>query len=202
MRYRINKGKCGGFTLIELLIVTMLLTVVISTMAYAFFDILHTSAVSRVRMQMQQDLRDTVGYMSRMIRYAGIRPVDTAVEEAEGTAIVFQGDYNADGVVDRISFQYDANAETILLSQWVKNGNNFDIVHDAQVVMANVTELSFTYYTAQNVETTDPTQVTAIRLRITLEPPTNVPPKVRNVVGTMQKSSLVYCPNLAWRLST
>jgi prepilin-type N-terminal cleavage/methylation domain-containing protein len=201
MRLRLKTGRREGFTLIELLIVTVLLTVVISTMAYAFYDILRTSAISRVRMQMQQDLRDTVGYMSRMIRYAGIRPVDTAVEEATGIGIIFQGDYDADGIVDRISFQYDANAKTILLSQWVKNGGSFDIVHDSQVVMSNVTDLSFTYYTAENVVTTNPALVTAIRLQVTLEPPNNVPPRVRNVVGSMRKSTLVYCPNLAWRLA-
>lgn len=199
---RLDMRASGGFTLIELVIVSMLLTVVIGAIAYAFYDLLQTSAITRVRMQMQQDIRDTLGYMSRMVRYAGIQPVEAAVEVAEPDKIVFQGDYNDDEVVDRISFSYDSGAKAIVLTQWLKDGMTFVIVHESQIVMANVVDLQFTYYTARNVVTTDSSRVTAVKIALTLEPPPNVSPKVRNAVGEMKKSTMAFCPNLAWRLDT
>jgi prepilin-type N-terminal cleavage/methylation domain-containing protein len=190
----------SGFTLVELMVASLVMGVIVSTITYAFMDILRTSSVSRVKMQMQQDLRDTLGYMARMTRYAGIRPVDTAVEEISATNIIFQCDYNADQVTDRLEFAYDSEAQAILLTQWVKDGSSYSLVQETQTVMTNVTDMQFTFYTSNNEETTDPALVTAGKIQLTLQPPLNVPEKVRNMVGDLSMSAKVYCPNLAWRL--
>jgi prepilin-type N-terminal cleavage/methylation domain-containing protein len=196
----IKKRKRAGFTLIEMMITALVMGVVISTIAYAFFDILRTSAVTRVKMQMQQDLRDTLGYMSRMMRYAGIRPVFTAIEQVSSTDIIFQCDYNADQIVDRLEFTYIPASKSITLTQWVRNGSSWNMVTNAQAVMNNITAMQMIFYTSNNQVTTNPALVTAGKITLTVEPPSNVPNTIRAMVGNISMSAKVYCPNLAWRL--
>jgi len=74
-------------------------------------------------------------------------------------------------------------------------------VGEPQVVMDNVTDLEFHYYTAENVETSDPDQLTSVEIEITLQPPTNISTMVREMAGEYKQSTRVYCPNLAWRLA-
>jgi hypothetical protein len=183
-----------------MMITALVMGIVISTIAYAFFDILRTSSVTRVKLQMQQDLRDTLGYMARMMRYAGIRPVITAIEEVSDTNIIFQCDYNADHTVDRFEFSYDAEAKSILLTQWIRNGSNWDVVHDTQSVMDNITAMQLAFYTSNNQATSDTALVTAGKITLTMEPPGNVPDAIRAMVGDISMSAKIYCPNLAWRL--
>jgi prepilin-type N-terminal cleavage/methylation domain-containing protein len=200
LHHSIKKRRSAGFTLVEMMIAALVMGIIVSTIAYAFFDILRTSSVARVKMQMQQDMRDTLGYMARMMRYAGIRPVVTAIEEVSDTNIIFQCDYNADQVVDRIEFAYNPETKSIMLTQWVQNGSNWDVVHDTQAVMDNITAMQFTFYTSNNQATTDPALVTAGKIALTMEPPDSAPGTIRAMVGDISMSAKVYCPNLAWRL--
>jgi hypothetical protein len=167
----------------------------------AFVETLQTSSVASARLRMQQNLRDTLGYMSRIIRFAGVRPVDTAIEEIDESYIVFQGDYDADGATDRFSFAYDSPNKTITVTHWEKVGANYYLVNDPEIVMTNVDDLVFTFYTENNTVTTDPDLVTAVMVQVTLSPPASVRHGIREMVGSLSSSQRVYCPNLAWRLA-
>lgn len=190
-----------GFTLIEVLMAAALLALVIGVISISFVDTLTTSSIARVRLRVQQDIRDTLGYVSRMIRYAGVRPVDVAVEEIGDDYMVFQGDYDADGAANRFSFVYDSASKTITVSHWEKSGANFYLVNDPEVVMMNVEELLFTYYTKDNTVTVDPDEVTAVRIQVTISPPDTEREAIRQAVGNLSSSQLVFCPNLSWRLA-
>lgn len=198
---RRSKHNCKGFSLIEVLLVSLLLAIILGVVSMAFVETLQTSSVASARLRMQQNLRDTLGYMSRIIRFAGVRPVDTAIEEIDESYIVFQGDYDADGATDRFSFAYDSPNKTITVTHWEKVGANFYLVNDPEVVMTNVDELLFTFYTEDNAVTIDPDLVTAVMVQVTLSPPASVRAGVREMVGSLSSSQRVYCPNLAWRLA-
>ncbi len=189
-----------GFTLIELLIAASLTTIILGAISMVFISTMRTSAVGRVRLQMQQNIRDTLGYMSRMIRFAGIRPVDEGIEEIGTHHIIFQCDRDGDGITNRYMFEYIDYQNKITLTEWVKSGANYNIVRGPETVMPNVSDLVFAYYTKDNVETTNPAEVTAVRISITMIPPPNEHETTREFVGELKQSTLVYCPNLAWRL--
>lgn len=198
VRPRENKG----FTLLEVLIASALLAIVLGAVAMIFISMMRVSTIAQARLITQQDLRDTLDYISRLIRFAGIRPVETAVEEIGESYILFQCDYDNDGVTDRFSIGYDAGTETITLTQWVKDGPNFALVRPAEVVMERVKELLFTYYTEDNEETANPDLVTGVQVTVALAPPINVVQGVHDAIGNMRQSRFVYCPNLAWRLGS
>lgn len=198
---RRSKHNCKGFSLIEVLLVSLLLAIIVGVVSMAFVETLQTSSVASARLRMQQNLRDTLGYMSRIIRFAGVRPVDTAIEEIDESYIVFQGDYDADGATDRFSFAYDSPNKTITVTHWEKVGANYYLVNDPEIVMTNVDDLVFTFYTENNTVTTDPDLVTAVMVQVTLSPPASVRSGVRELVGSLSSSQRVYCPNLAWRLA-
>jgi len=197
---RLIKEK-SGFTLIELLIVTALLTLILSAVAYTFIYATRYSSVARVRLTLQKDIGATLQYLSRTIRLAGIRPVDVGFEDIGENSLTFQSDSNGDGVTERFRFWFDANGNTIYLSKWIKSGGIFVEDGTPQVVMENVQELSFSYYTVDNVETTNPAEVTSVEIRLTLVPPPSVHQSVREIIGSLKGSTLTYCPNLAWRLN-
>jgi len=199
MRDRILRDR-KGFTLIELLIAASLTTIILAAISMVFISTLRTSTVGRVRLQMQQNIRDTLGYMSRMIRFAGIRPVDEGIEEINPYFIIFQSDRDGDGVTERYMFEYVEYQEKITLTQWVKSGSNFVLVRGPETVIPDVVDMAFTFYTRDNVETTDPAAVTAVKISLTLTPPSNEDDTTREMVGNLSQSTLVYCPNLAWRL--
>jgi len=191
-----------GFTLIEMLIVTVLLALVVGMIAYLFGSSVRTSTLARTRLELLENARSTLSYMSRFIRLAGIQPVDDAIETMDEHEIKFQADVDDDEVTDRFSFVFDPEAQSIIVTRWIKNaGGGFDPVGEPQVVMDNVTDLEFHYYTAENVETSDPDQLTSVEIEITLQPPTNISTVVREMAGEYKQSTRVYCPNLAWRLA-
>jgi len=191
-----------GFTLIEMLIVTVLLALVVGMIAYLFGSSVRSSTLARTRLELLENARSTLSYMSRFIRLAGIQPVDDAIETMDEHEIKFQADVDDDEVTDRFSFVFDPEAQSIIVTRWIKNaGGGFDPVGEPQVVMDNVTDLEFHYYTAENVETSDPDQLTSVEIEITLQPPTNISTVVREMAGEYKQSTRVYCPNLAWRLA-
>jgi len=197
---RLFKHSRKGFTLIEVALVSVLIAVIVGVISMAFLNSLQTSSIASTRLRMQMDLRDTLRYMSRMIRFAGVRPVDTAIEEIDESYMVFQGDYDADGATDRFSFVYDSPNKTITVTHWEKHGSDYYLVNDPEIVMINVDDLRFVYYTRDNVETMDPDQVTAVMVQVTMSPPDSVREGIREMVGTLSSSQRVFCPNLAWRL--
>jgi hypothetical protein len=87
-----------------------------------------------------------------------------------------------------------------LLTQWIRNGSNWDVVHDTQSVMDNITAMQLAFYTSNNQATSDTALVTAGKITLTMEPPGNVPDAIRAMVGDISMSAKIYCPNLAWRL--
>jgi len=167
---RLFKHSRKGFTLIEVALVSVLIAVIVGVISMAFLNSLQTSSIASTRLRMQMDLRDTLRYMSRMIRFAGVRPVDTAIEEIDESYMVFQGDYDADGATDRFSFVHDPSNKTITVTHWEKHGPDYYLVNDPEIVMINVDDLRFVYYTRDNVETMDPDQVTAVMVQGALQP--------------------------------
>jgi len=191
-----------GFTLIEILIVSLLLALVVGIIAYIFGVSVRNSSLARTRLELLEDARTTLSYMSRLIRLAGIQPVDQAVETMDPGEIKFQADVDDDEVTDRFSFAYDAVAYAIVVTRWVRNEmGGFDQVGETEIVMDNVTDLTFRYYTEENVETSDPNLLTSVEVEITLRPPAGISELVREMTGEFKQSTRVYCPNLAWRLA-
>jgi len=196
-----RKRKAGGFTLIEILIATMLLALVMGFLISVFISTMRTSAIARARLQTQQEVRDTLGYVSRLLRFAGIRPVDTGIEEITDSSIIFQCDFDHDNVTDRFGIAYDEANQVITLTHWVKGVGGFDLLRGPETVAGRVEDLEFTYYTEDNEITADPDLVTAIQVSLTLGPPAKEAAAVKQAVGSLRQSTYVYCPNLAWRLT-
>ncbi|MEP0813109.1 MAG: prepilin-type N-terminal cleavage/methylation domain-containing protein [bacterium] len=192
--------KKHGFTLAEVLIASVVLTVLLAAFALVFIYSLNIGAATQSRLKTQQDLRATLEYLSRFIRLAGIQPVDVGMEEIEENYLTFQSDVDADSVTDRFQIRYSSADKTVVLERWFKNGTEFQSYGQPEVVMDNVASLVFTYFTADNVETTDPALVSAVRISISLIPTAGDNKSEAKMVGELEGSTLVYCPNLGMRL--
>ena len=190
-----------GFTLIELLVGIIVFAILLGAMAFVFVYSLRIASASQVRVRTQEDLRSTLDYMSRLIRRAGIKPVETALEEIGEKSVTFQSDIDGDGQPDRFRLGYDEGTKAILLEKWRRSAGAFTESGVVEVVMDGVKDLTFVYYSSANVETNDPDEISAIGIHLTLYPKPSGTLQDKALAGELSGTTMVYCPNLGIKKS-
>lgn len=153
----------GGYSLVDLLVA---LAVGGGLMA-STLTLLHLGLRAWVwgaaRVEAQQSVRYAVERMAGELREAGYDPTVAGIAPvvlAEPGRVVFQRDFNGNGVVDatreRVTYLLRPG-ETILRR---------DAGGGAQPVVENVRAFRLTYLDRAGAETSDPAAVTAVRIRL------------------------------------
>ncbi len=194
---RKTAARLKGFTLIEMLVGLIVFAILIGAMSFVFIYSLKMASASQVRVRTQEDLRATLDYMSRFIRRAGIKPVETPIETIGENSITFQSDIDGDSFPERFKITFDPNTSTIMLEKWTMTGGNFVSAGEPEIVMDGVQSLIFEYYSTSNMVTQNPDEITSIGIRLTLYPKPSGSYRDDNMVGQLTGSTLVFCPNLA-----
>ncbi|HYB70885.1 MAG TPA: hypothetical protein VEH80_09450 [Candidatus Bathyarchaeia archaeon] len=156
-------GRAGGYSLIDLLVALA----VAGLLMASTLTLLHLGLRAWVwgadRVEAQQSARYALERMAGELREAGYDPTAAGIEPvvvAEPVRIAFQRDLNGNGVVDetreRVTYLLRAGETTL----------RRDAGGGAQPVIEGVRGFRLTYLDRAGAETTDPTAVTAVRVRI------------------------------------
>ena len=204
------KSNRSGFTLVELLIAMVIAGLSLGAIYSVFASVQKTSTSNDVAARVMQSLRTSIGFMESDIRMAGLDRFGTAdagIKLATATELRFTSDRNMDGAVniadlavfqeqdlEQITYSYDAANKRLIQCLSV---NNPLVLCDtvAENVVENPENLPiFTYFDANNSETTDTTLMRAIEVSITVQQPAG---RAAPVSRTLTRQ--IFCRNLAMK---
>jgi type IV pilus assembly protein PilW len=140
----------------------------------------------------QQVTRAGIDIMTRNIRMAGFDPLDTktvGIVEAADSNIRFTYDTDEDGTIATDGdedISYLLNADNQLIQQ--KNGKSAS----NQSLVDHVSDLTFRYLDADDMETSDPDAIRTVEVSLTVEEPAG-----RDKVVSRTYSTRVICRNLS-----
>ncbi|WP_319525025.1 hypothetical protein [uncultured Desulfosarcina sp.] len=165
-------GAETGFTLIELLVAMAAGIIVLAAIIGMFSNLTQSYTTETVRASAQQDVRSALALMCEDIIHAGLDPTGTAgssITTLGATDIEFTADMNYDG-------------DTADNNEWVRyflNGNELrqqikdstGAVTEDDVLLDNVTDLSFVYLDEDENATTTADDVRIVQITMTIQPP-------------------------------
>ena len=184
----------AGFTVIEVLMVIAILSIAFGTIYKSFEQLSRSYTKENVKAGIQQGARIAVEFMVQDIRMAGLDPLGTA-DAGMSTGLTgqlpvtnwieFTADVNFDGDVDMgdtfeyIKYYLDDN------KLWQRN-----YIGD-EVMLDNVTDLTFTYLNSEDMTTTDVNEIRSVIISLTMEKPAGP-------AGTISRTytTTVRCRNL------
>jgi type IV pilus assembly protein PilW len=183
----------GGFTLVEILVAMVAASLLMAAVVGLFTALKKSYTKQTVAADVQQVVRAGIDFMAENIRMAGLDPAGTGlfgIEAPPGSnSIDFTGDMNLNGVLDNPSVAPDP-AERIsyyLDGGQVKQSANGSV----EALVENVTDLTFTYYDADDLETAVAGDIRAVQISLTVVEPAGTG-------GTLQRTykTRVKCRNL------
>ena len=157
----------AGFTAIEVLMVTAILSIAFGTIYKSFQHLNRSYTTENVKAGMQQDARIAVEFMVQDIRLAGLDPLGTANAGIAGDLptsnwIEFTADTNFDGeIVNTDQFE---NIRYELIGAELKQRNHLGW----EVMLDNVTNLSFTFLDADDLTTTVNADIRSVIVSLTI----------------------------------
>ena len=181
-----------GFTLAELMLAMGIMMVVITAIISLFTSLNRMYTTQGVAAGVQQVTRAGIDIMTRNIRMAGFDPLDTktiGIVAAAEDNIRFTYDTDEDGTIATDGDEditYLLNANNQLIQQ--KNGNSAS----NQSLVDHVSDLTFRYLDADDMETSDPDAIRTVEVSLTVEEPAG-----RDKVLSRTYSTRVICRNLS-----
>jgi type IV pilus assembly protein PilW len=168
----------AGFTLIEVLMVIAILSITFGTIYKSFEQLNRSYTKENVKAGIQQGARIAVEFMVQDMRMAGLDPLGTAHAGLSGDLvgqlpttnwIEFTADVNFDGKVDDgVTFEkikYELSDHKLLQT------NNIGGSPVSEVMLDNVTDLTFTYLNSADLTTTDVNEIRSVIISLTMEKP-------------------------------
>lgn len=155
----------AGFTLIELLI-ALAISGIVLVGVYAQFTSQQASYIAQDQVvEMQQNLRAGITYMTQELRMAGYDPYSSGtagIEEANSTKVVFTyvtGD-NGTGVLNKITFElYDAYSDGDMDIGRQVGGQKTPIAE-------NIEKLEFRYLDSAGAVVTNPDKIKTVQISL------------------------------------
>ena len=181
-----------GFTLAELMLAMGIMLIVLTAIVSLFTSLNRMYTTQGVAAGVQQVTRAGIDIMTRNIRMAGFDPLDTktvGIVEAADSNIRFTYDTDEDGTIATDGdedISYLLNADNQLIQQ--KNGKSAS----NQSLVDHVSDLTFRYLDADDMETSDPDAIRTVEVSLTVEEPAG-----RDKVLSRTYSTRVICRNLS-----
>jgi type IV pilus assembly protein PilW len=167
-------GFATGFTIIEVLMVMAIMSITLGTIYKSFAQLNRSYTTENVKAGIQQGARIAVEFMVQDIRMAGLDPLRTAnagfsaalaAQLPTTNWIEFTTDANFDGDVD--STDEFENIKYELVGNELRQTNHLG----TEVMLDNVTNLTFTYLNAEDLTTTNINEVRSVIVSLTMEKP-------------------------------
>jgi type IV pilus assembly protein PilW len=166
--------SAAGFTMIEILMVLAIMSIAFGTIYKSFEQLNRSYTKENVKAGIQQGARIAVDFMVQDIRMAGLDPLGTANAGISDTIaselpttnkIAFTADVNFDGDVDTgDDFE---NIRYELVGKELRQTNH----QGTEVMLDNVTNLTFTYLNSEDAPTTDINEIRSVIVSLTMEKP-------------------------------
>jgi type IV pilus assembly protein PilW len=185
-------GSKAGFTLAELLVAMGMMAIVLTAIISLFTSLNRVYTTQGVAAGVQQVTRAGIDIMTRKIRMAGYNPLDVGnigIVQADTDMIRFNFDDDGDGTIDTDGDEdiaYLLNVSNQLVQQ--KNGNSAT----NRSLVDNVTDLTFRYLDADDLDTNDRSAIRTVEVSLTVEEPAG-----RDKVLSRTYSTRVICRNLS-----
>ena len=164
----------AGFTVIEVLMVIAILSIAFGTIYKSFEQLSRSYTKENVKAGIQQGARIAVEFMVQDIRMAGLDPLGTA-DAGMSTGLTgqlpvtnwieFTADVNFDGEIkedeDYERIRYRLDGKQLLQRNRMEE----------EVLLDNVTNLTFTYLNSEDAPTTDINEIRSVIVSLTMEKP-------------------------------
>jgi type IV pilus assembly protein PilW len=177
------KGNKKGFTAVEMLVAMAILSLSLGSIYSLYMSFVQQCTTESVKINVQQRVRSGLDMMIRDIRMAGLDPEatgDFGIVAATSQRIQFTADRDMDGELDdadatdgidtpdieHIAYEYDGN-DTLRMMLYKANGN----LELSDRVVTNVTDLTFTYFDADNVATSNLEDIRTVGIQMTIQRP-------------------------------
>ena len=182
-----------GFTLAEVVMALGIMLLVLTAIINLFTSLNRTYTTQNVAAGVQQVARAGIDIMTRNIRMAGLNPLNLnriGIIQAEPDRIRFQYDTNGTGTIGTSTgssedISYLLNADNKLMRQFRGDSNT------NQSLVDNVTDLTFRYLDAQDLETNDLDAIRTVEVSLTVEEPAG-----RDGILSRTYATRVICRNL------
>jgi len=167
------KGKAvKGFTIIEILMVLAIMSIAFGTIYKSFEQLNRSYTTENVKAGVQQGARIAVELMVQDIRLAGLNPLGTANAGVMATVplpssnwIEFTADMNYDGQI--VAADPFESIKYELIGSELKQTNHIGV----ETLLDNVTNLSFTFLDADDLNTTVNSEIRSVIISLTMEKP-------------------------------
>ena len=177
------KGNKKGFTAVEMLVAMAILSLSLGSIYSLYMSFVQQCTTESVKINVQQRVRSGLDMMIRDIRMAGLDPEatgDFGIVAATSQRIQFTADRDMDGELDdadatdgidtpdieHIAYEYDGN-DTLRMMLYKADGN----LELSDRVVTNVTDLTFTYFDADNVATSNLEDIRTVGIQMTIQRP-------------------------------
>ena len=160
--------------MIEILMVLAIMSIAFGTIYKSFEQLNRSYTKENVKAGIQQGARIAVDFMVQDIRMAGLDPLGTANAGISDTIaselpttnkFAFTADVNFDGDVDTgDDFE---NIRYELVGKELRQTNH----QGTEVMLDNVTNLTFTYLNSEDAPTTNINEIRSVRVALTVEKP-------------------------------
>jgi prepilin-type N-terminal cleavage/methylation domain-containing protein len=182
-----------GFTLVEVVMALGIMLLVLTAIISLFASLNRSYTTQNVAAGVQQVARAGIDIMTRNIRMAGLNPLNLnriGIVQAAPDRIRFQYDTNGSGTIGTgigsdEDIGYLLNAENKLIRQF--RGDSAT----NQSLVDNVTDLTFRYLDAEDMETTDLDAIRTVEVSLTVAEPAG-----RDGILSRTYATRVICRNL------
>jgi len=166
--------SAAGFTAIEMLMVLAIMSIAFGTIYKSFEQLNRSYTKENVKAGVQQGARIAVDFMVQDIRMAGLDPMGTAnagiVAEIGPQLpttdwIEFTADVNFDGEIKEAE-DYEKVRYRLVGKQLLQRNRM-----EEEVLLDNVTNLTFTYLNSADAPTTDINEIRSVIVSLTMEKP-------------------------------
>jgi prepilin-type N-terminal cleavage/methylation domain-containing protein len=181
-----------GFTLVEFLVAIALVSLIAGAIVSLFTTLSRSYTTQNVSADVQQSARIGIDLMAQDIRVAGLDPLQTAgaaFGEVSSTSIEFTADNDMSGAIDTTSSLREHITYFFNGSQLMRQLNGEKNTN--QPLINNVKNLAFSYLDGSGAQTTDPAQIIAVDISLTVEEPAGRDQPVQRTYSTR-----VRCRNL------
>jgi type II secretory pathway pseudopilin PulG len=160
-------SRRGGFTLLETLLALSISVLVGGSIISLMIYQTQLTATQNRNILNQETVRETMHFMTEEILSMGSSVIEPYLDTAAADELTYVGDLDNDGNPDKVRYLYDANAQQLsrTLYSSTDQGQTWDEV-STDVLLDNLSQFSFTFYGANDIEPTGVDDVTSIKIEL------------------------------------